>query len=283
MTIEKITYAFFGTPDISSNTLSILYEAGYVPSVIITSPDARSGRGMHSTPSPVKEWATKHNIPCLTLSKVTDDFIEEFKTYNIDLSIVVAYGHILPSALIHLPSHGTINIHYSLLPQYRGASPIEQALLNGDTVTGITIQQMEFKLDSGACLSQKEIPISDTDTKIKLREKLTSIGGKLLVELLPHIIHKTIHPTVQNESQATYCTKIKKEDGLIDIKGDARMNFNKYRAFLRWPDVYFFVNSKRIKITQATYENDSFIIERVIPEGKKETSYENFLASNISK
>jgi len=278
--MNELNFAFFGTPEVASRTLDILAESGYIPKIIITSPDARSGRGMHLSPTPISIWAKEHNIPCLKPVKIDLVFLEEFKKLNIELSIVVAYGKILPEALIKEPRLGTINIHYSLLPLYRGASPLEQALLSGDTVTGVTVQQMEFKLDSGAIIAKEEINIDINETKDILRENLINLGGKLLCEVLPDIISESIKTKPQNENIATYCTKIKKEDGQIDPSRDAIENYSKYRAFFGWPGVFFFKNNKRIKIIKAKYENNSFIIERVIPEGKKEISYDEFLKSN---
>lgn len=283
--MEKINIAFFGTPDVASKTLEILKTNGYIPSIIITSPDRLSGRGMHLTQTPVNIWAEENNIPCLKPEKINGEFIEEFNKLNIDLSIVVAYGKILPENLINIPRLGTINIHYSLLPKYRGASPVESALLSGDKVTGVSIQQMAFKLDSGPIIAEEKVPISIDDNKTGLREKLINTGAQLLSKTLPSIIKQEINPKTQDESQATYCGKIKKEDGEIDINGNAEENYNKYRAFSGWPGVYFFINKNgrqtRIKITQAKYKDNSFIIERVVVEGKKETDYSEFLKSNI--
>jgi len=279
--MEKLKFAFWGTPSIASETLEILKNNGYLPSIIVTSPDKPAGRGLVLTPSPVSLWAKKNNIPCLKPEKITLEFIYNLKPSTYNLFIVVAYGKILPETMIDSPKLGTINIHYSLLPKYRGASPLESALLNGDSVTGVSIQQMAFKLDSGPIIASKEISIDINETKNELRSKLKKIGGDLLCEIIPKIIDKSIIPKIQDESQATYCTKIKKEDGEIDLNGDPIANYNKYRAFYGWPGVYFFTikhNKKiRIKITKAKFENDKFVIEKVIPEGKKEISYEDFL------
>jgi len=271
--MNNLNFVFFGTPDVASKTLEILRENGYLPSLIITSPDKPQGRKMILTPSPVKIWAEKNNIPYLQPEKIDANFIEEFKKYNSDLSIVVAYGKILPEELIKMPKLGTINIHYSLLPKYRGASPVEASLLNGDEETGVSIQQMEYKLDSGPIIDEEEVEIDINDTKYELRDKLIKTGGDLLCKILPNIIDQKIKAVIQNESQATFCKKIKKEDGEINPNGNAKENWNKYRAYLGWPGVYFFKEGKRIKITKAKYENDSFTIERVIPEGKKEIDY----------
>lgn len=282
--MEKLKIAFFGTPLLSSQTLDILKVNGYLPSVIITSPNKPAGRGLKMTPSPVSIWAENNNIPCLKPEKIREEFIEEFKKLNIELSVVVAYGKILPETLINIPKFKTINIHYSLLPKYRGASPLESSLLNGDDTTGVSIQQMVFKLDSGPIITEKEVKIDINDTKEKLRNELTILGGNLLCEIIPKIVNTAINPKNQDESKVTFCTKINKEDGEIDLNGNPQVNYNKYRAFYGWPGVFFFINKHnkriRVKIKQAVYENNLFTIKRVTPEGKKEVSYEDFVRQN---
>lgn len=282
--MNKLKFAFFGTPQLASATLDILKDNGYIPSIIVTSPDRPAGRGLIMTPTPVSLWAIKNNIPCLKPEKIKEEFLNEIKKFDLDLFIVVAYGKILPEVLINTPKLGTINIHYSLLPRWRGASPLEAALLNGDSTTGVSIQQMAFKLDSGPIISDKEISIDINETKDDLRNKLTILGGNLLCEIIPQIIGKKNNPKIQDESKATYCTKINKEDGKLDLNGDPLQNYNKYRAFYGWPGVFFFVTKHdkklRVKIKQAVYENNLFIIKKVTPEGKKEVSYEDFLRQN---
>lgn len=288
--MEKLKFAFFGTPLIASQTLDILAENGYMPSIIITSPDKPAGRGLKMTPTPVSDWALKNNIPCLKPERINQEFMTELsntlphESANIDLYVVVAYGKILPEVLINTPKLGTINIHYSLLPKWRGASPLESTLLNSDDITGVSIQQMTFKLDSGPILAKKEISIDEKITKEELKNKLIKMGGDLLCEIIPKIINKSIIPVIQNESEATYCSKINKEDGEINLNENSLKNYNKYRAFYGWPGVYFFTikhNKKiRVKIKDAIYENNLFTIKRVTPEGKKEISYEDFLRQN---
>lgn len=278
--MEKINFIFFGTPDIASKTLDILKECNYIPSLIVTSIDKPKGRKMLQSPSPVKTWAIENRIPYLQPDKLDDEFIDKLKSLDYKLSIVVAYGKIIPKRLINLKEFGTINIHYSLLPKYRGASPVETCLLNGDTETGISIQQMAFELDSGDIIAQEKINIDINDTKIELMEKLIKIGGKLLCKTIPNIINKCLNLTIQDESNKTFCSKIKKEDGEINPDINDKENWNKYRAFCGWPGVFFFKNKNRVKITKAQYENNSFVIKRVIRENKKEINYSDFLKQN---
>ena len=148
--MQKNKFIFFGTPDISQKTLEILKQNGYLPSLIITNPDKPQGRKLALTPSLVKTWAIQNNIPFLQPEKITEDFIDSLP--EVDLNIVIAYGKILPEKLINKPKLGSINIHYSLLPKYRGASPMEESLLRGEEYTGISIQQMVYKMDAGPIL-----------------------------------------------------------------------------------------------------------------------------------
>lgn len=303
---KNINFAFFGTPDVASETLEILKQSGFLPSLIVTSPDAKSGRGMQINQSPVAIFAQENNIPCLKPEKLDGGFEEKvrkvfttssqageprkaiFQQENMresknlpdfGLFIVVAYGKIIPENILNIPKLGSINIHYSLLPKYRGASPVESAILNGDTETGVTIQQMEYKMDAGAILAQEKTTILPDETAPELRKRLIKQGGELLVKTLQTPSASSHSPFAggekQNEEQATFCKKIKKEDGLINLSDDGVKNYNKFRAYAGWPRTFFFKDGKRIIITKARLENNAFIIEKIIPEGGKEVDYRN--------
>jgi len=274
---KKFNFIFFGTPDVASETLEILKQAGFLPSLIITSPDARRGRGMNLEISPVANFAKNNNIDCLKPEKFDHEFTLKLSTFNFQLFLVVAYGKIIPEDILNIPKLSSINIHYSLLPKYRGASPVESAILNDDTITGVTIQQMAYKMDSGPIIAQEKVEILPNEKASELRKRLIKIGGELLVKNLPQIIAGKIKAIPQNETEATNCKKIKKEDGLIDLNDDAIKNYNKFRAYALWPRIFFFKNNKRIIITDATLEEDKFIIKKVLPEGKKKIKYEEFL------
>lgn len=255
----------------ASKTLEVLKKNGFLPSFVITSPDRPQGRKMIVTPPPVKVWAEENHIPYIQPEKLDEKTISEIRGF--DLFVVTAYGKIMPEELLKKPKFGSINIHYSLLPKYRGASPVESAILNGETKTGVSIQQMEFKMDSGAIIASEETDIIPDETAPQLRERLIKIGGELLVKTLketPEVIEKAIH---QNEEEATYCKKIKKEDGLINLKDNPVKNYNKFRAYANWPRTFFFQDRKRIIITKAKLENGQFVIEKVIPEGGKEKDF----------
>lgn len=274
---KDLQFAFWGTPEVARETLAMLLSNGYIPKIVITNPDRPQGRGLTLTKSPVRVLAEEYNIPILTPEKIDTEFIEKIKGLHLDLSIVVAYGKILPVEIINAPTHGTLNIHYSLLPKYRGASPLEAALLAGEKETGVTIQKMVKKLDAGDMVMQEIVPIDADVDKESLRHILITTGAHLLLQILPEYINGLLHPVSQNETGATHCGKIKKEDGLVTLTDDAITLWNKYRAYSGWPGIYFIKDNTRIKITKAKYENNSFIIERVVPENRKEINYSDFI------
>ena len=315
---KNINFVFFGTPDVASETLGILKQNGYTPSLIVTAPDRPQGRKMLIMPPPVKVWAIENNIPYIqpellnqkeiwdvlrTLGRSdgkdsrkssAEDFCGE---QNIpDLFLVVAYGKIMPEGLLNLPKFGSLNIHYSLLPKYRGASPVESAILAGDEETGISIQKMIYEMDAGPIVAQEKVKILPDEKAPELRSRLIKIGGKLLVKILdttPLLFgHSPLsggNLTPQDETKATYCKKIKKEDGLINlndlaVKPPSEL-YNKFRAYATWPRTFFFSakggsasggkDNKRIIITDAKLENGVFKILKIIPEGGKEIEYKN--------
>src|SRR3989338_8941718 len=251
---SKPNFIFFGTLDVASETLEILKQNEFIPSLIVTSPDARAGRKMLLTPPAVKIWAEENKIPYIQPEKLNT---EEFKN-TFDLFIVVAYGKIIPENILNMPKLGSLNIHYSLLPKYRGASPVESVILNGDTETGVTIQKMEYKMDAGDIIAQEKINIKADEKAPELRKRLIKLGGELLVKILPEFIEG------------------KKKDGLIDLNDDAVKNYNKFRAYAHWPRTFFFQNDKRIIITDAELQNGKFVIKKILPEGKKEVAFEEF-------
>ena len=273
---QKIKIAFWGTPELTTIYLDALLAADMIPVVVTTNPDRPKGRGNFVTAPPAKLWAMAHNIPVLQPEKLDDDFFAALSAFNLDISIVVAYGKIIPERFITLPAHGTLNVHYSLLPRFRGAAPTESAILAGDTETGATIQIMQSRLDSGPVIATEKTEITPDETTTELRARLSDIGADLLVKKIPEYISGSLTPVPQDETLATHSSKIKKEDGLIDLAGEPLANYRKYRAYIEWPRTYFFINTTRVIITKARYENNELVIERVLPEGKKEMGYEDF-------
>ncbi len=278
--MNKSNFVFFGTPDVASETLQILKQRGFLPLLIVTSPDAKRGRGLEMQASPAALFAKENSIPCLKPDKLDEEFALKLSEFQPQFFIVVAYGKIMPEKIINLPPLGSLNIHYSLLPKYRGASPVESAILNGDAITGVTIQKMAYKLDSGPIIAQETTEILPTEKAPDLRKRLIKQGGELLVNILPEFVRGATKEIQQDESKATHCKKIKKEDGLLDLSLDPIKNYNKFRAYALWPRVFFFQNNKRMIITDAALEEGKFIIKKVLPEGKKEISYDEFRRNN---
>ncbi|MFZ1987656.1 MAG: methionyl-tRNA formyltransferase [Minisyncoccia bacterium] len=272
-------FIYFGTPYVASDTLAILLERGFTPALVVTSGDAPRGRGLTLTPSETKTLALEKGIPVLTPEKLDASVIEQIHSYGADFGIVVAYGKILPRALIDSFPLGLLNIHYSLLPKYRGASPVEAAFLHDESVTGVTIQKMAFELDAGDILTSKEVTIEPQETTKELRRRLVDVGANLLADILPMFAKGGATFTPQDHARATHSGKIKKEEGLLSLSDDPRKNWNKYRAYAESPGTYFFVHKNgkdmRVKITKASW-NGTFVVERVIPEGKKEQAYSDF-------
>src|SRR5665213_3624224 len=209
-------FAFFGTPYVASDTLALLAEHGLLPTVVVTSPDSPRGRGLVLTPSETKSWALAHGIPVLTPSTFDAETIAVIKEYGCEYAIVVAYGKILPDALIETFPKGLVNVHYSLLPKYRGASPVEAALLAGDAVTGVSVQRLVRELDAGDSLAIKEVAIEPNETARELRPRLVRLGAELLVEMLPSYLAGERTGTPQDGTRATRCRKIAKADGELN-------------------------------------------------------------------
>lgn len=268
-------FVYFGTPQVARETLAYLLEHGLTPTLVVTSPDAPQGRGLELTPTPVKTLAAEHEIPYLTPEKLDPDTIASIRAYDADYGICVAYGKIFPEALINTFPQGVLNVHYSLLPKYRGATPLEGALLAGERETGVTIQKMVKALDAGDIVAQRAFPVGETETARELRPRLIALGAELLAETLPDYLSGALTPTRQDESLATHSGKLRKADGQLDLTSPAFENWCKYRAYADTIGTHFFKDGKRVKIMSATYKNNAFIPLRVIPEGKSETDYAN--------
>ena len=270
-------FVFFGTPTVASETLFALLDAGFVPEAVVTNPDAPKGRGLTLTPSPVKELALAHSLPVLTPEKLDDTTQASIASYGADYAVVVAYGKIFPESLINAFPMGVLNVHYSLLPKYRGATPTEAALLHGDTVTGVTVQKMVKALDAGDILAQEETPIAPSETVRELRPRLIALGAELLAATLPAFERNELTPTPQDATCATHSGKFKKEDGKLDLSAPALENWNKYRAYADTIGTHFFTeDGTRVKIQDAELAEGQFRVLSVIPEGKSEMPYKTF-------
>ncbi len=274
-TNKDIKIGFFGTPEYSVMTLKALRDAGFIISFVVTMPDRPKGRKMILTPSPVKVWALEHNIPVLQPEKLKEEvFQESLKKFNSDVFVVMAYGKIIPDEVLNMPKHKTLNIHPSLLPQFRGPCPIEGAILHDVKNTGVSIIKIDSEMDHGPIVIQKKATLEHWPPQAEvLGKELVQIGSDLLVSILPNWISGKIQEVPQDHAKATYTKLITKEDGLIDLSDDPYQNYLKIQAYHDWPSAFFFKDGKRIKITQARFENGKLIIEKIIPEGKSETTY----------
>ena len=229
-----------------------------VPTVIavVTQPDKPKGRELKLQFSPVKILAEKLNLLVLQPMKARDEkFISELRELQPDLIVVVAYGQILPQAILDLPKFGCLNVHTSLLPKYRGASPIQSAIFNGETETGVTIMKMDAGLDTGEIISQARTPVLPDDNSQTLHDRLAQLGAELLVETIPDYVAGKILPKPQPGEGASYAAKIKKEDGKIDWNEPAEKILNRLRAFTPWPGAFTFLKtegkSQLLKISKA--------------------------------
>ena len=282
-TSDKYAIGFFGTPEIAVFVLEELEKAGILPAVVITQPDKPAGRGLLRAAPPAKEWALAHGTAVIQPKKLSSEDPEMDILFNTewDLFVVAAYGTIIPAEILKLPRHGTLNVHPSLLPRFRGPTPIESAILADEKETGVTIMLLDEELDHGPIVAHASIT-SDRPLKAGiLGEILARAGGKLLAEVIPPWIERTLKAEPQEHAKATFTKKIRKEDGLLDISADDYKNYLKFCAYDGWPGTYFFTkrNGKnvRVKIIDAEYTNGSFLITRIIPEGKKEMAYEDFM------
>lgn len=254
---------FMGTAELACASLRALLDSPEFEVVaVVTQPDRPKGRDLKLQPSEVKKVALAANIPVLQPERARESqFIEQLKQLVPDYIVVVAYGQILPRAILDTPKFGCVNVHTSLLPKYRGAAPIQAALLDGDPETGVTVMQMEEGLDTGPIISQRAIPIEATDDAQTLHDKLAKVGAELLVPTLVDFAAGKIKAQPQDHAHATHVKKIKKEDGQLDWSQPARVLQNRIRAFTPWPGAFTFQpigdKPKLLKIWRAEVEKMS--------------------------
>lgn len=322
---NQLRFAYFGTPEFASIILEELFVKGFAPSLIVTQPDKPRGRKLVLTPSEVKAWGEAHGAHVLTPMKMRDeDFLSVLRAANCELFIVAAYGKILPKEVLDMPKYGVLNVHPSLLPKFRGSSPIESAILSDEKWTGVTIIELDEEMDHGPVIAQRERIIPHWPPRgSELTRDLAHFGGSLLADVIPEWLNG-LHAFPQDHARATTTKKISKEDGLLQLDANLaryckspaiggntkvwtdevsekaydsmssrpaegtpssapsdELLYKKIRAYDEWPGTYFFVqkNGKeiRVKVTDAKLEEGKLVITKVIPEGKKEMAYEDFL------
>lgn len=287
---------FFGSPVSALPTFNKLLKTGHQVELVVTQPDKPRGRGKKIVFPPVKSLAQELDIPCFQPLKIKKDplAVQKIKNFKPDLIVVVAYGQIIPDSIIYLPRYNSINLHFSLLPKYRGASPVQWALLKGEEKTGITVFQLNEKMDEGDILSQEEVKVLPEEKAFELEARLAERGAELMVRTISQL--DKIELIKQNHAQATYAPKLKKEDGRIEWTRDALFIDRQVRAFNPWPSSYAFLHEKRIKIHEGKDKGKlsrlsspgkiltvrkegievccggrtSYLIQRIQPENKKE-------------
>ncbi len=300
--MENIKTVFMGSPDFAVPTLKILAD-NYPVVGVVTQPDRPAGRGRVMTPPPVKILADQLNIPVIQPEKLRQpEAMAQLEAWQPDLIVVAAFGQILRKNVLELPRFGCINVHASLLPRWRGAAPIQAAILHGDPQTGVTIMKMDPGIDTGPTLAQKIIPIRGDDTADILSERLAAAGGELLMETLVKYICGQIVPVPQDEANATYASMLKKEDGLLDFSQSADELERKIRAYYPWPGTFTFLNNEMLKVLRAHVDLTtnlhigerssvgllpaigtscgSLILDEVQPSGKKAMPGDVFLRGN---
>ncbi len=248
---RKIVY--MGTPDFAVPALKALVREGYRVTAVVTQPDKPKGRGKTLLPSPVKETALEYGIPVLQPRRVREEgFLEILQQYEPDLIVVAAFGQIIPVSVLELPEFGCINIHASLLPKYRGAAPIQHAILDGEKETGVTIMQMGEGLDTGDILTKKAIPIRETDTAGSLFDTLAEEGAELLIRTLPSVFEGTaVREKQPEESPTAYASMIRKEHGLLDFGRSAEELERHIRGMDPWPGAFTHLDGKTLKVWKA--------------------------------
>ncbi|HOI15398.1 MAG TPA: methionyl-tRNA formyltransferase [Geobacteraceae bacterium] len=243
---------FMGTPQFACPTLQRLIDRGDEIPAVVTQPDRPKGRGQKSVPPPVKELAERHGLPVLQPIKVrAPEFIESVREMNPDVVVVVAFGRILPKALLEIPRYGCINVHASLLPRYRGAAPLNWCIINGETETGVTTMLMDVGLDTGDMLLKKATPIDPDEDTSSLHDRLSLIGADLLHETLDLLVQGKLVPEKQDDALSCYAPMLKKEDGLIDWTRDARTIRNLVRGMTPWPGAFTYLDGKLVKVYRA--------------------------------
>jgi methionyl-tRNA formyltransferase len=306
---SDIRIVFMGTPTFAVIALRALHDAQFNIVGVFTRPDKKAGRNQEMQKSDVKVIAEKFNLPIIEMEKINDEFVGKLPSLNPDVVVVAAYGSILPKVVLNISKYGSLNVHASILPKFRGPSPIQNALLRGEKETGVTIMLMDEGIDTGDILAQEKIEIGENETLTELYGRLADLGAKMLVDTIPHWINGEIKPTVQDNSHATICELIEKSDGRISWSESAQNIYNCYRAFTPWPGIFTFwekdgilMRVKLNKISARPGEKDNkhhlgevftdgdailvqagegyIFLEEVQPEGKTNMDIRSFLNGN---
>jgi len=287
-------FAYFGTGPLAESVLASLIRAGYTPTLLVTKPDAPQGRHMELTAPHIKVWAEMKGIEVfqpITLKDLSHD--SPLHTQKYDLFIVASYGKIIPKSILDLPHQGVLNVHPSLLPLYRGPSPIESVLLDGHITTGVSIMKLDEEMDHGPILVQSAFMISPYANAGTLEVECGQLGGELLAQVIPVYMDGSLTPKEQDHTKATQCKKITKDLGLVHLDDDIEEVRRKFRALTPWPSLYFFIShggkEMRVKVNELDMTSlhpskqvRDYLIA-VTPEGKKQMDYESFKRGYLEK
>lgn len=269
-TVPKVRVVFMGTPQFSATILESLLNHHYNVVGVVTQPDKPAGRKQDLQASRVKEIATERSLPLIQPEKLDDGAISSIKDWKPDLIIVAAYGKILPESVLRIPGFGCINIHTSLLPKWRGASPIHNTLLAGETETGVTLILMDRGMDTGDIIAQETTPIEPDETRSTLEARLATLGAVRLRHILPDFIERKITPVKQDDSQATLCQLIDREDGHIFWDSDSQVIYNQYRALTPWPGIFTYWKNDdsllRLKLITVSHLKQAPQVKRALGE-----------------
>lgn len=277
--------------------LNELEKSGLIPECVVTTPDKPKGRKLALTPTEVKVWAQMRKIKVYEPAKLDESFAREIANENCQVFIVASYGKIIPGMIIDLPKHRTLNIHPSLLPRYRGATPLQSVMIDDAKETGVSVMRIDEAMDHGPIIAQEKVSVNKWPAYEEFEAMMAKVGGRLLARILPEWLAGKIEEREQAHDQATYTKKIAKEDGLIDLTGDPYLNFRKIQAYHEWPQAYFFIARKktdrpehngsdetataetkiRVKITAASFKDGKLTIEKVVPEGSREMAWDDFV------
>lgn len=296
---------FMGTPAFALPTLEKLNASRHRIAAVITQPDRPRGRGRAVQPPPVKEYALSRGLPVMQPEKASaPDVVERIAGLEPEVIVVIAFGQLLKPNLLAVPRHFCMNVHASLLPRYRGAAPINWAIINGETETGITTMKMDAGMDTGDILLKRATPIDPMETAVELQARLAGIGGDLALETLDRLEAGALVPIPQNPAEATLAPKLKKEDGLLDWTQPADKLHNRVRGVEPWPGAFTFWRGRRLRLGRTEVApgepadrpgvlarvsdyglevgtgNDRLVIREVQPEGKKRMAVKSFLAGH---
>lgn len=261
--VDVLRIVFFGTPAFAVPSLQSLLDSRHVVVGVVTQPDRPRGRGQDIVASPVKELAVRHDLPLLQPERLKDEvFLRDLRAWRPDLGVVAAYGKILPAAVLDLPPHGLINVHASLLPRHRGAAPIHRAVIAGDTMTGISIMGVVQALDAGPVFARVSRPIGPDDTSVQVERDLAVLGAGLLTTVIDDIAAGSARAEAQDESAATYASKLDKNEGLIDWSLPGQAIHQRVRGLQPWPMAWTFLRGRRLIIVQT----------RIVPDGPFEAA-----------